>query len=367
MKIVHDYMIQMGGAERVVALMADTFREAPLYTSATEYETLFPEFQGREVVNTWMQRISGIERCFKKLFPLYPFAFKGLGKIDADIVWLSSSGFAKWTEFTKNTPVFCYCHTPPRFFWQPDSYLPLEVPNRVLQSVVRALLPVFRKSDYKAAQKMTHFIANSRAVQQRIKEFYHRDSMVINPPVNVKRFEVSSRTDDYFLIVSRLVGYKSLDRAIVGFSKLGKRLVVAGNGPDEARLRSLAGPTVEFRGRVTDDEVTKLMQNCYALVFPGLEDFGITPVEAMACGKPVLAFGGGGALETVVAGKSGLFFYEPTAESLAATISEFERQTWIPSEIRQVAERFSEEIFLDKMIGYMEQKTGLDLSRQRQL
>ncbi|NRA28604.1 MAG: glycosyltransferase, partial [Opitutales bacterium] len=136
--------------------------------------------------------------------------------------------------------------------------------------------------------------------------------------------------------------------------------------PDEARLRSLAGPTVQFRGRVSDDEVTQLMQNCYAFVFPGLEDFGITPVEAMACGKPVLAYGGGGALETVVAGKSGLFFYEATAESLAAAISEFEKQTWIPSEIRQAAEGFSEEIFLEKMVGYIEQEIGLDLSRQRQ-
>ncbi|KAF0095839.1 MAG: group 1 glycosyl transferase [Puniceicoccaceae bacterium 5H] len=362
MKIVHDYLIQMGGAERVVALMAEAFPEAEILTSATQYETLFPEFNGRTIRNSWMQHLPGINTHFKKFFPLYPWAFRSLGTVQDDLVWMSSSGFAKWTDFAPETPVFCYCHTPPRFFWQPDNYLPYEVPNKALQYVVRGMIPSLRQSDYRAAQRMTHLIANSRTVQDRIKQFYHRDSVVIHPPVDVERFTVSHHSEDFYLIVSRLVGYKGLDRAVVGLSKLGKRLVVIGSGPDKARLQSLAGPTVEFKGRLSDEEVTWHMQNCYAFVFPGLEDFGITPVEAQASGKPVLAFGGGGALETVQPGVSGMFFYEGTADSLAAAVPEFERQSWDPDTIRANAEQFSEQAFLDKMIGLMEQETGLQLA-----
>ncbi|MDP0500657.1 MAG: glycosyltransferase [Verrucomicrobiota bacterium JB022] len=365
MKIVHDYFIQMGGAERVVALMAEAFPDAEILTSATQYETLFPEFQGRKIRNSWMQHIPGINQHFKKLFPLYPFAFKSLGKISDEVVWMSSSGFAKWAEFTPETPVFCYCHTPPRFFWQPEGYLPYEVPNKAVQAVVKTMLPSMRKADFKAAQRMTHLIANSLTVQQRIKEFYQRDSVVIHPPVNVERFQVSRQSEDFYLIVSRLVGYKGLERAVVGLSKLGKRLIVIGSGPDKARLQSLAGPTVEFKGRLSDEEVTWHMQNCYAFVFPGLEDFGITPVEAQASGKPVLAFGGGGALETVKPGVTGMFFHQGTAESLAAIVPEFERQTWNPDVIRRHAEQFSEEAFLEKMLGLMERETGLQFPTKR--
>ncbi len=359
--IVHDYLIQMGGAERVVALIAKAFPDAQIVTSATKYDTIFPEFYGKRIKNTWMQRIPGIEKRFKALFPLYPFAFKALGKLDADIVWMSSSGFAKWANFTKSTEVFCYCHTPPRFFWQPENYLPHEISNPIVRRLVSAIMPVFRLADYRAAQRITHFIANSNMVKERIREFYGRESVVIYPPVNVNRFTVSHDSEDFYLIVSRLVGYKAIDRAVEGLSKLGKRLIIIGDGPDRGRLQSMAGPTVEFKGRLSDEEVTWHMRNCYAFVFPGLEDFGITPVEAQACGKPVLAFGAGGALETVVAKETGLFFDEPNAESLASVVPKFEAQTWDSKKIRENAEEFSEEVFLKRMISYMEEKSNLSL------
>ncbi|MEM7600297.1 MAG: glycosyltransferase, partial [Verrucomicrobiota bacterium] len=350
---------QMGGAERVVAVMAKAAPEAEIITSATKYDTLFPEFRDKAIENTWMQRIPGVENHFKALFPLYPFAFKALGRRDARLVWMSSSGFAKWANFTETTPVFCYCHTPPRFFWQPDTYLPHEVANPAIRILVEKMLPFFREWDYRAAQKVTYFIANSTTVQRRIKEYYGRESVVIHPPVDVDRFTVAKTSEDFYLVVSRLVGYKGIDRAVEGLSRLGKRLIVIGDGPDRARLESLAGPTVEFKGRLSDEDVTWHMQNCYAFVFPGLEDFGITPVEAQASGKPVLAFGEGGALETVEPGVTGLFFSEPSAEGLADIVPEFESLTWDPSRIRANAERFSEDVFLGKMIQYMEHESGL--------
>lgn len=359
--IVHDYLIQMGGAERVVALIAEAFPQAEIVTSVTKYDTLFPEFKDRDIRNTWMQNIPGIESRFKALFPLYPFAFKALGDMDAKVVWMSSSGFAKWANFTKSTRVFCYCHTPPRFFWQPENYLPYEIPNKLIRRIVGAILPIFRMADYRVAQRVSHFIANSNMVKERIKEFYGRESVVIYPPVNVDRFTVSQNSEDFYLIVSRLVGYKAIDRAVEGLSKLGKRLIIIGDGPDRERLESIAGPTVEFKGRLSDEEVTWHMRNCYAFVFPGLEDFGITPVEAQACGKPVLAFGAGGALETVVAGETGMFFHEPNSESLANVVPDFEAQAWDPSRIRENAEKFSEEVFLERMISYMEEQSGLHL------
>ncbi len=360
--IVHDYLIQMGGAERVVALMAKAFPNSEIVTSATKYESLFPEFYGRKIKNTWMQRIPGIDERFKTLFPLYPFAFKALGKLDSDVVWMSSSGFAKWTNFSHSSNVFCYCHTPPRFFWQPENYLPYEVSNPLIRRLVGYVLPLFRIADYHAAQRVSHFIANSKMVQDRIKEFYGRESVVIYPPVNVDRFTVSENSEDFYLIVSRLVGYKAIDRAVEGLSKLGKRLIIIGDGPDRERLEGLAGPTIEFKGRLSDEEVTWHMRNCYAFVFPGLEDFGITPVEAQACGKPVLAFEAGGALETIESGTTGMFFPDPSAESLASVVPDFEAQSWNPMKIRANAEKFSEEVFLKRMISYMEKESGLSLS-----
>lgn len=361
MIIVHDYLIQMGGAERVVAVMSKAFPDAPLVTSVTCRESLLPEFRGKTIRNTWMQRLPGINKHFKKVFPLYSFAFRALGKLESDVVWLSSSGFSKWARFAPETPVICYCHNPPRFFWEPESYLAHEVPSPLIRGAVRAVLPLFRRSDYRAAQRITHFVANSRTVQERIKRYYGRESEVIHPPVDVERFKVSDKTEDFYLIVSRLVGYKGIDRAVAGLSKLGKRLIVIGDGPDRQRLEKLAGPTVEFKGRLSDAEVVRHMETCYAFVFPGLEDFGIAPVEAQACGKPVLAFEGGGALETVVPGVSGMFFPEESADSLASIVPEFERQSWNAAVIRRNAERFSEQVFLDKMLTFMEAKTGLSL------
>jgi len=346
--LVHDFLIQMGGAEKVVEVMAEAFPEAPIVTSATLGPNLFPAFRSPRVRNSWMQRLPGMLKHHKKLFFLYPFAFALLRLPAARIAWISSSSFSKWIPKPRGTKFVCYCHTPPRYFWNPDEYLENEIGNPLLRRFVRMLMPIFRWSDLRQSRKVDLFVANSQNVRRRIRECYGRNSVVVYPPVDVDRFQVGERSEDFHLIVSRLVAYKRIDLAVKAFSDLGKRLVIIGDGPDRARLQSIAGPTIEFLGRAADEVVTEMMSTCRAYVFPGTEDFGITPVEAQACGKPVIAYRDGGALETVVEGKTGVFFDRPDAASLAAAVREFETLTWDTRRIRHNAERFSTARFLEE-------------------
>ncbi len=353
MKLVlaHDYLIQMGGAERVVATMHRRFPEAPIYTSAVCRRTLWKDFADADIRTTWLQHAPMIEHHthFKKYLPLYPLAFRSFGEVRADCAWISSSTFAKYMRFAPGTRTVCYVHNPTRFLWQTDEYLDHEVRQGLLNRFVRAFLPPFREIDKAAAQRMTVLVANSRNVQERIRRFYGRESIVIPPPVQTERFQLSTENDGYYLIVSRLLGYKNIDLAVQAFSRSGKRLVILGEGPFRADLEKMAGPTVQLLGRLSDEEVQRHFARCRAFLFPGHEDFGITPVEAMACGKPVVALKKGGALETVVEGKSGVFFAEPTADALAAAVEQLERLTWNPAAIREHAQQFSEANFLARM------------------
>ena len=352
--IVHDYLIQMGGAERVVAAMVEAFPDAPIYTSTTDWDRLLPEFRGKAIVNSWANRLPGIRNSFKKFLPVYPLAFRSLKPVDADVAWISSSGFAKWIRVTRNTATICYCHTPPRFFWNTDNYLSLEVSNSILRRIAKSLLALLREWDFQCAQRVDQFVANSRCVQERIWQHYGRASTVIHPPVNVDRFSATKDSGDYYLVLSRLIGYKRIDLAIETFNRLRERLVIIGNGPDKPRLEALAGPTITFLGQVTDSEMKSYLEGCRALIFPGLEDFGIVAVEAQACGRPVIAFGAGGALETVIPEETGILFETQTIESLADAVRRSQKIRWCSQTIRRSALRFSREIFLDKMRALLE-------------
>lgn len=354
--LAHDYLMQMGGAERVVASLHRTFPAAPIYVSATDRARLLSDFDGAAIRNSWMQRIPGINTHFKKLFPVYPFAFRSFGRVAADVAVVSSAGFAKWLRFAKDARVFCYCHTPPRFFWQADHYLENEVQSAMLKAAAKLFIPWLRHADYSAAQDVDYFIANSKCVQARIMECYGRKSVVIYPPVEVDRFAVTGRDEGYYLVLSRLVAYKGIDRAVRAFSASGRRLIVVGDGPDRSRLEAMAGPSVEFKGRASEQDVKRYLENCYAFVFPGLEDFGIAPVEAQAAGKPVLAFGEGGALETVVEGVTGLFFHDTSPAGINAVADRFEKVTWVPAAIRAHAEKFAEAHFVAAMRSFIESK-----------
>jgi len=356
MILVHDYLIQMGGAERVVATMAKAFPDAPIYTSATDFTGLFAEFDASRIHNSWMQRIPTIRKHFKKLFFLYPSAFASFPLPAHTAIWISSSTFAKCIRPAKGSVTFCYCHNPTRFLWDTERYVSGEVANPVLNAVTRVFFPWLRKVDLEAAQRMDYLIANSENVRERIRRIYGREADVIHPPVNVERFTPTAEHGGYDVVVSRLIAYKNIELAVRAYEQMGRELRVIGDGTDRARLQSLAGKHVRFLGRVSEEELHRQLHGCRALVFPGEEDFGISPVEAQACGKPVIAYGKGGALETVIDGETGVFFQEPTVEALRTAVAKADAITWDSDNIRRNAERFSEAAFLEKMIGYMEER-----------
>ena len=364
--IVHDYLVQMGGAERVVATMSKAFPHAPIYTSATDYEHLWSDFRDKDIRNTWMQHLPKSKVATKALFPLYPIAFQSVRlPQDRRAVWISASTFAKMVPVPKGCVSFLYCHAPTRFLWDTDRYVGSEVGNPLLRSAVGMFLPALRRADLAAAQRMDHVVANSENVRQRIRSVYGRDAAVIHPPVDVKRFKVARDNSGHYLLLSRLIGYKGIDRAVQAFRGLERELHVVGEGTDRERLEKMATPNVKFLGRVSEAEIERKLAGCRAFIFPGEEDFGITPVEAQACGKPVIAFAAGGALETVIDGVTGVFFKEGNAESLRAALFESETIAWDPHAIRRNAERFSEEEFLKNMVGFMEERMGERLKAAR--
>ena len=353
--IVHDYLIQMGGAERLIAALVSAFPDAPIYTSATDYERLkaFPQLLDREIRNTWMQNLPGIRRHFKALFPIYPFAFRSLPPVNADVVLVSSSGFSKWIRVAASAKTVCYCYTPPRFFWYPDDYLEREIKSSALRKAAGAVLRLLRDWDYRCAQKMDRFVAVSRYIQRRISDCYGRESTVIYPPVNVDRFSADAKFGDYYLVLARLVGYRRIDVAIRAFNQLGEKLVVVGDGPDRPHLEAVAGPNISFLGRVSDQEAKHYLENCRALIFPGLEDFGTVSLEALAAGRPVIAYGAGIALETLEHGVTAVLFDEQTPESLAEAVLRSQKVAWDSQTIRGKVLSFSRERFLQEMKEYI--------------
>lgn len=265
----------MGGAERVVGVMVEAFPTSEIFTSMTDTRRLLPEFNGRRITNSWLNAVPGAREHFKKLFMIFPMAFWSLKPVDADVTWISSSGYSKWIRLGQKTTSICYCHTPPRFFWEADDYLQLEIANPAIRAFARHALAHLRRSDYDCAQKIDFFIANSRCVQERIKRYYNRESQIIYPPVDVERFSVQQESLDYYLVISRLVGYKRIDRAIGAFNALKKRLLIVGDGPDRKRLEKKAGPTIQFLGRLKDHEVKDYLERCRGLVFPEEKTLGL--------------------------------------------------------------------------------------------
>lgn len=348
--IVHDYLNQMGGAERVVAVFHKMFPEAPIYTTIVDHNKLLPEFKDADIRTTWMQRIPGILSKFKLFFWLYPFAVRSMNVKGYDLILSSSSAYAKGVQKGHQSVHVCYCHTPMRFAWNFEAYMDsVQVPNLVKRIAKWFTYPL-QAWDKKNSKRVDYLIANSSIVKKRIGQWYGMNASIIFPPVEISRFSIDEeKSEDYFLVVSRLVSYKKIDLAVEACTRLGKRLLVVGDGPDRHRLEQLAGDTVTFLGRRSDEEVVRYMQHCKALIFPGIEDFGITPLEVNACGRPIIAYHEGGALDTVVAEKTGLFFEEQLVDSLSVMIRRFDQYDWNPESIRQHAEKFSEDLFIKRL------------------
>ena len=347
--IFHENFAQNGGAERVAESIARLLPSAHMLSTIQVEERLSPYVRQRGIVTTWMQALPGLARWYRHYVALYPLAVHTAATRSYAVVLSSCFGFAKGAHPAKNGLHICYCHTPPRWIWRADDYVARERFGTVTRFLLKAVIRAARAWDLHASTQPDLFIANSAVVAERLFTFYGRDSVVLHPPVEVERFHIAEASDDHYLVVSRLVGYKRIDLAIAACNQLGRHLYIIGDGPDRARLEKLAGPTICFLGRQPDVEVADALSRCRALIFAGEEDFGITPLEANAAGRPVIAFGAGGALETVIAGSTGVLFDQPTVASLVQGIKRFECLNWNPIALRQHAEQFRTEVFHDRL------------------
>ena len=355
--IVHDYLNQAGGAERVVGTLHRMVPDAPIYTTVLDRDTLWPELRDADVRTSWMQRLPGVKRHFRKYLPLYPRAIESLDLRDYDLVVSSSSAWAKGAVVRPGAVHVCYCHTPMRFVWDYERYVARERFGRLTRLLLPLMIRRLRAWDERTAERAHVIVANSTATAERIGRVWGRDAEIVFPPVDVTRRSSDSGEParvGFHLVVSRLAPYKRVDLAVEAFTRLGRRLVVVGDGPDRAALERAAGPTVRFMGRLDDDAVSQLYAACRGVIFPGEEDFGIVPLEANAAGRPVIAYRAGGALDTVIGGRTGVFFGEPTSESLAAAVARCDEIAWDARALRRHAERFGEEQFAARLEAVIE-------------
>jgi len=367
--IVHYWFVKFRGGERVVEALADIFPQADLFTLVLDPDALPPSLRSRNFTTSFLQNIPGIKRHYKKLLPLFPLALEQFNLDDYDLVISSESGAAKGVLTRPHTCHICYCHTPMRYIWDMyHQYRGKPGLGGVARWAFSLSAHYMRLWDYAAAARVDYFVANSLNVAGRIGKHYRRKATVINPPVDVCAGYISPAVDDYYLTAGQLVDYKRVDLAIEACNRLGRPLRIVGEGEEFERLRSLAGPTIRFLGHLHDQELRANYARCRALLFPGEEDFGIVPVEAQSFGRPVIAFGRGGALETVVGGSStepatpeastGMFFAEQSPDSLAAAIRLFEsnESRFSPAFIQRHAERFGVSRFKNEFSAFISDK-----------
>lgn len=342
--IVHDYLAQSGGAERVIEAMHPVFPHAPIFTSVYDPAATLACFAQMDVRTSFLQKWAWARSAkgHKMALPLYPLAFESFDFAGYDCLVSNTTGFAKGVITGPETCHISYCHTPARFAWRSHEYLSQAGYKPFTRRALTVLIHFLRQWDYAAAQnRVDFFLANSYNIARRVRKYYGRASRVLYPPVETSRFAIAPNpAADFFLVVSRLLPYKRVDIAIEACNRLKVPLKVVGGGPDLERLKAMAGPTVEVLGRQSDAEVVRLMQECKAFLFPGEEDFGIAPVEAMAAGRPVVALRAGGALETVIENRTGVFFDEASGESLAEALERVARLSHSPEQTRSHALRF---------------------------
>ncbi len=339
--VVYDWVNQWGGAERLLSWMGEIYPGADLYTSVYDSKKApWAKKHFKKVYSSWLNYLPFSKTKYYWYFLFLPLAFKRFNFEDYGLVISLTSYPGKFIKTRGKTKHLCYCLTPPRFLWQKES-LPLKL---------QKFFPLgfnLRVKDVLAAQKPDLFLATCKNVQARIKKFYHRESKVVYPGVDLDKFRLlEKKREEYFLLVSRLVEYKKVDLVIKVFNKLGWSLKIIGEGREEERLRSLAGDNIQFLGKVSEEELVSVYQQAKAVIFPQEEDFGLVPLEAQACGVPVLAYCKGGALETVMEGKTGEFFFSQSEESLLQSLKTFIKKEYSSRHCRANAERFSKKVFV---------------------
>lgn len=361
--LVHDYLTRMGGAERVLLELAEMFPEAPIYVFLYDQEKMSKYFPAERVRVSFLQKFPRWWRSRPKyLLPFMPVAPETFDLRDFDLIISSSSAFAKGIITRPKTIHVNYCHNPARFLWDCSAeYLDQQKAGGASRFFAKVFMSYLRIWDRSASQRVDYFLANSRATAGRIEKFYRRGSKVIYPPVRLAGRRLSivncceTAAQEYFLIVSQLTPYKKVDVAIEAFNKLGLPLVVIGEGPQESYLRSIAKENIRILGWRPDEEAAQYYGNCFAFIFPGEDDFGIAPVEAMSYGKPVLAFKAGGAQETVLPSMTGEFFEAQTAEVLADGVRRLRDNyhRYSPLVIRKWSEKFSQERFRKEILEFI--------------
>ena len=347
--LVHDWLNQSGGAEDVLAVLVKMFPQAPIYTSIYSPDSVSAEFRERDIRVSWVDRLPSVHRQHQPYFIVFPFAFRGFDFSGYDLILSNKSGFCHGIRKPTGAKHICYCLTPTRYVWDLDNYLKRERFHPALHTLIGPFVHWLQRWDRGAADEVDYFVSISSAVQRRIKRFYGRESDIIYPPVDTGRFRPNSQKGEYFLVVSRLIPYKRIDLAVQACTRLGLRLIVAGTGRDRPRLEALSGPTVEFVGRVPDSDLPELMERCRAFVFPGREDFGIAPVQAMAAGRPVIAYAAGGALDYVRDGVTGILFEEQSVNALSDALHGFKGDQFDANNIRAEALRFDHSRFESKL------------------
>lgn len=354
--LIHDHLAQDGGAEQVLKVFAEMFPQAPIFTLLYEQKNVEKNYPGREIETSIIQRLPGGVKHYQWYMPFMPMAVEFFDLSSYDLVISDASAFSKGVITSTDTLHICYCHTPTRYLWDyTHQYINELKYNKYFKKVISLVLNYIRVWDRTAADRVDVYIANSKTVKRRISKYYRRESSVVYPPVETGLFQISPGAGDYFLIGGRLAAYKRVDIVVDAFRELGLKLKVYGSGVDLSRLQGIAGgcDNIEFLGRVTDEEKADLYSHCIAFLNPQEEDFGITPVEAMAAGRPVIAYRRGGATETVIDGETGVFFDTQTKEGVMEAVRRFQGMSFDAVRIREHALRFGRERFISEMRDFI--------------
>ena len=357
--IIHDWLTGMRGGEKCLEVFCELYPAATLFTLVHIKGTVSETIEKMDIKTSFIQHFPDIEKKYRYYLPLMPKAIRSFDLIGYDLILSSSHCVAKGVRIPKKSLHICYCYTPMRYLW--DMYGQYFGDSKFyIKLAMNIVKPYLQKWDVESSKNVNYFIAISEHVKNRIKKHYNRDAIVINPPVDTDFFTPTSdfglRTSDYYLIVSAFAPYKKVDLAIEAFNQLGYPLKIIGSGQDEAKLKKIAKNNIEFLGWRDNEELRDYYQNCKALIFPGEEDFGIVPVEAQACGKPVIAYKKGGALETVIDGITGIFFEEQTIGSLIEAVKKFENTKFNGNVIRSNAGKFGRKKFFELIKNYIDEK-----------
>ena len=354
--LIHDFLLDLRGAERVFAAMCDAWPEADIFTAVYDERGTEGRFADRNVHTSFLQKLRPTSRTFRPLLPFYPHAVESFDLRGYDTVISSSSAWAHGVLVDPGAVHVCYCHNPFRYAWT-EREATLQARGPLVRPALRVLLSRWRQWDWIAAQRVDRYVANSRTTAERVRRYLGRESTVLHPPVEIDRF-MPGTVGEHYVVLAELMAHKRIDVAVEAFSRLGLPLVVIGDGPEGRRLRKLAGPSVSFTGRVSDERVAELLSGARALVVTAVEEFGIAAVEALAAGRPVIALGEGGVRESVTPGLTGAFYERNDAAALAETVRDFDALAIDPAACRAAAERFSVQRFQNRLASIVADAMG---------